>query len=175
MRCLKRNKRSLWYCLYKQTDIVTDTYGNEVGQHVVYEQPVQMYANISQATGWANNEQFGNLENYDKVIVTDDLACPIDENTVLFVDKNPEYADRDEPDDTPVSDDTEGGDDTPAEREEETEPAEDPEPTPEPEPEPEPEPTPPVYTGDPLYDYIVVRVSKSLNSVSIAIRRVDVS
>ena len=51
-----------------------------------------MLANISQATGQSNTEQFGNLENYDKVIVTDDLNCPIDENSVLFIDKEPEYS-----------------------------------------------------------------------------------
>jgi len=26
-----------------------------------------------------------------QVIVTDDLSCPIDENTVLFIDKEPQY------------------------------------------------------------------------------------
>ena len=36
-------------------------------------------------------EQFGNFVSYDKVIITDDLKCPIDENTVLFLDKKPEY------------------------------------------------------------------------------------
>lgn len=25
------------------------------------------------------------------MIVTDDLSCPIDENTVLFIDKEPQY------------------------------------------------------------------------------------
>ena len=36
---------------------------------------------------------FGNLESYDKVIITDDMDCPIDENTVLFIDKDPEFKD----------------------------------------------------------------------------------
>ena len=35
---------------------------------------------------------FGNLESYDKVLITDDMSCPIDENTVLFVDKEPEFS-----------------------------------------------------------------------------------
>ena len=50
------------------------------------------------------------------------MDCPIAEDTVLFVDKNPEYKD-----------------------------------------------------GKPLYDYIVKRVAKSLNSISIAISKVNVS
>ena len=33
---------------------------------------------------------FGNLESYDKVLITDDMNCPIDENTVLFIDKEPQ-------------------------------------------------------------------------------------
>ena len=57
------------------------------------------------------------------MIVTDDLSCPIDENTVLFIDKEPEYDDN----------------------------------------------------GNPLYDYIVKRVAKSLNSISYAVSKVTVS
>ena len=68
-------------------------------------------------------EQFGNFISYDKVIVTDDLTCPIDENTVLFIDKSPEYDD----------------------------------------------------DGNPLYDYIVKRVARSLNSISYAVSKVTVS
>ena len=36
---------------------------------------------------------FGNLDSYDKVLITDDMNCPIDENTVLFVDREPDYQD----------------------------------------------------------------------------------
>lgn len=32
-----------------------------------------------------------NLDSYDKVLITDDMSCPIDENTVLFVDSKPGY------------------------------------------------------------------------------------
>lgn len=101
-----------------------DDYGNETGSpRVLYGEPVEMKANVSQATGISNTEQFGNLENYDKVIVTDDVNCPIDENSVLFIDKEPEYS----------------------------------------------------LDGDPMYDYTVRRVAKSINSVSIAVRKVNVS
>lgn len=123
MRCLKRNQRTFYYCLYSGTADLTDEYGNITGEQMVTYQPaVEMKANISQATGQSNIEQFGNLENYDKVIVTDDMSCPIDENTVLFIDKAPEHS----------------------------------------------------AAGVPLYDYVVRRVAKSLNSVSIAVRKVSV-
>lgn len=94
MKCLKRNQRPFYYCLYKEEIPILDEYGNETGQTiVVYEDEVELSANISQATGQSNTEQFGNLENYDKVIVTDWIDCPIDENSVLFIDKEPEWKD----------------------------------------------------------------------------------
>ena len=100
-----------------------DDYGNEITETVkVYAPAVEMRANISWATGQSSSEQFGDLENYDKVIVTDYMNCPINEHSVLFVDKEPEYD----------------------------------------------------SNGVPLYDYTVRRVAKSLNGISIAIRKVTV-
>lgn len=84
-----------------------------------------MRANISPASGASMTEQFGTMDNYDKVIVTDDMTCPIDENTVLYID------------------------------------------------------APPVIDYDTgkynPYDYVVMRVAKSINSISIAVRKVNVS
>ena len=139
MRTLKRNQRPFYYCLYKEEIPILDGYGNETGQTiVVYDEAVEMMANISQATGQSNTEQFGNLENYDKVIVTDDLDCPIDENSVLFIDKEPEYKDAEYNEATAIT---------------------------------FVESTVQV----PVYDYIVRRVAKSLNSISIAVSKVKVS
>lgn len=86
-----RNDRLFRYCLFSDKIPLTDEYGNETGEYqVTYEEPVEMYANISPASGYAQTEQFGNLDSYDKVIVTRDMDCPIDENSVLFIDKEPE-------------------------------------------------------------------------------------
>ena len=138
MRCLKRNSTPFWYCLYSSASEMTDEYGNSTGEmDRIYANAVMMNANISAATGQAQTEMFGNLDSYDKVIVTDDLNCQIDEHTVLFVDKEPEY---------PVI--------TPSASASTSEVQYD--------------------TAHPKYDYIVKRVAKSLNSVSIAIRKVDV-
>ena len=94
MKTLKRNKRPFYYCLYKGEIPIIDDWMNESGETIItYEDAVLMEANISQATGQSNTEQFGNLENYDKVIVTDWIDCPIDENSVLFIDKKPEWKD----------------------------------------------------------------------------------
>lgn len=123
MRTLERNKVPFWYLLYDHKEPVKDEYGNETGEEqVFYKDAVSMKANISAATGSAQVEQFGNFAGYDKVIVTDDMSCPIDENTVLFIDKEPVYTDE-----------------------------------------------------KPLYDYVVKRVAKSLNSISYAVSKVEVS
>lgn len=139
MKCLHRNKRPFYYCLYKGEIEILDEYGNLSGEKIVtYEYDVMEMANISTATGQSNTEQFGNLENYDKVIVIDDLDCPIDENSVLFIDKEPEYKDAEYNEQTAIT-----------------------------------------ITGAtvkvPVYDYIVRRVAKSLNSISIAVSKVKVS
>lgn len=98
----------------------------------VYAAPVQMEANVSTSGGQTYNtaaygqkhvEPFGVDLKYSRTIATDDMSCPIDEYTVLFVDKDPEFDDN----------------------------------------------------GLPLYDFFVKRVSKSLNSIQIAIERAKIS
>ena len=94
MRDLKRNQTEFWYCLLipNTQEAIVDEYGNETGELIPsYKKAISMRANISPATGQNQVEQFGNLDSYDKVIVTCDMKCPIDENSVLFIDKRPEY------------------------------------------------------------------------------------
>lgn len=120
---LKRNETSFYYCLYDSESFIKDEHGNDTGNPVIsYKNPVEMRANISPATGYAQTEQFGNLDQYDKVIVTHDMSCPIDEQSVLFIDREPELSEN----------------------------------------------------GEWLYDYVVRRVAKSLNVISIAISKVTV-
>ena len=124
MKCLERNKTDFYYALFVDNEPGKDEYGNESGEpRIIYSEPVLAKANISPATGVSQVEQFGKELKYDKVIVLDDITCPIDENSVLFVDKQPEKDD----------------------------------------------------DGNLLFDYIVKKVARSLNSVSIAISKVEVS
>mgnify|MGYP006899732658 CR=1 FL=1 len=124
MKCMERNKVPFYYCLYDEEVPIVDSEGNETGEKTIsYSDPVEIRANISPATGNTSVEQFGNSLQYDKVIVLDDLTCPIDENSVLFIDTAPAF-------------DTD---------------------------------------GNPLFDYIVKKVARSLNSISIAIAKVEVS
>lgn len=103
---------------------IYDEYGNDTLEtYASYSEAYRMKANISTATGQSSTEQFGNLDDYDKVIVTDWMECPIDENSVLFVDKTPEFD----------------------------------------------------GNMNPVHDYTVRRIAKSINSISIAIKKVTVS
>ena len=123
MKVMNRNKQKLSYMLYIKGDALKDEYGNETGEFdISYGDPVEIKASVSPAFGNSQQELFGTLEGYDKVVITDDMACPINENTVLFLDKEPEFAD-----------------------------------------------------GQPIYDYVVKRVAKSLNFIAYAVRKVVIS
>lgn len=124
MRLMERNKTPLCYLLYLGKEPVKDDSGNETGEYRIrYGEERWMRASVSAAQGSAQVEQFGDFTVYDKVIITDNMCCPINENTVIFLDKKPKY-DRD---------------------------------------------------GNPLYDYIVRRVARSLNLIAYAVSKVEVS
>lgn len=123
MRCLKKNKQTFYYYLYGGKQPVTDEDGYLTGENAVtYLEPVECKANISAGSGDAQVELFGTNITYDKVIVLDDINCPIDTNSLLCLDIAPQ----------------------------------------------------PYTLGEtPEHDYIVKAVAKSLNSISIAISKVN--
>ena len=124
MRLQKRNLVTIHYCLYLRKEVILDEDGNETSEYkCIYDSPVNLDCNVSASMGEAQTEMFGNLDSYDKIVVVDDINCPIDGNTVLFVDTEPTFDDEDQP----------------------------------------------------LYDYIVKRVGKSLNSISYSISKVETS
>ncbi len=132
--------------MYQDKVPVVDEYGNETTEYIVqYAEPVLLNANISPANGYSQTQQFGNLSEYDKVLVTCWMDCPIDENTVLFVDKEPEFVNV--PTNRIEESQTLYGDDEIV----------------------------PETVSVPVYDYVVKRVARSLNSISIAISKVSVS
>lgn len=95
MKCLKRNKRSFSYALYAGKFPIVDDEGNYTGENViVYREAVTPKANFTPASGSSTIEQFGNVQDYDRVIITDDMSCPIDENSIIWINKIPS------PDDT---------------------------------------------------------------------------
>lgn len=129
MRSLQRNKQTIWYRLLTgdpEPITETDEWGNvlDTGENTQqYSDPVELKINVSQATGAAISEQFGNLDNYDKVLVTTQMDCPINGTTLLYIGTTPTQT---------------NGKWSP-------------------------------------HDYVVRRVAKSINGISIAVRKVDVS
>ena len=112
------NEQKFYYATYSGRTMVTDSSNNYTGESkVTYSDPISAWANISAARGEASVEQFGADVRYDKIIVSCDTSLPIDETSIIWIDK-------------PI-------------------------------------------TGP--HDYIVKKVAKSLNVVSIAISKVDVS
>ena len=88
---MERNKSKFFYALYKEKVPKTDEYGNVTGEYeIIRDNPVEFSANISAAKGETSTRQFGESESYDKVIVMGTDAPPIDEYTVLWVDKTPQ-------------------------------------------------------------------------------------
>lgn len=98
MKLMKRNLSPVYYCLYKGRSPMKDDDGYETGEKgIEYGEPVKLMCSVSTASGYTQANMFGNLESYDKVLITDDMSCPIDENTVLFIDKEPEVDSRGRP------------------------------------------------------------------------------
>lgn len=89
-RMLFRNMQTFWYASYAGTVEDYDDYGNQIGTHAAYGNPVEMRGNISPAKGDVVARQFGDDDNYDKVIVLGDCNTPIDEYAVLWIDSTPE-------------------------------------------------------------------------------------
>ena len=141
-----RNDTAFWYCLYTdECTPVLDEDGNETGELILrYAEPVKMSANVSPAGGSVERSAFGASENYDKVIVTHNVNCPITESTALFIDKEPEYAEAHTHEIIEAT--ALFADDEIEEK----------------------------HYVVPKYDYIVRRVSRSLNEVQIAVSKVSV-
>lgn len=92
MRCLDRNKVDFYYCPFIKRMPVLDKDGFETGEsRVVYGKATVCRGNVSKTYGEAQVEQFGNSTEYDRVVLVEAVDCPIDENTVLFIDCDPTY------------------------------------------------------------------------------------
>lgn len=88
MRSLARNKQKIYYSLYVDKEPIYDEYGNQTGEYRLIYGDIKPYEiNVSAAQGTSDLEQFGIDLNYSKTMVTNDLNCPINEHTRLWIGK----------------------------------------------------------------------------------------
>lgn len=94
MKLLKRNLQTVYYSQYKgkfpQHESGAEGYETSENE-IQYFDPVALECSVSSARGYVQQEMFGNLDSYDRVLITHDMTCPITEETVLYVDVVPEY------------------------------------------------------------------------------------
>ena len=90
VRTANRNKQPFWYALYDATVEDYDDYGNQIGTHPDYSNPVKAYANISPARGDVAARQFGDDDLYDKEVLIEERDTPINEYAVLWIDHVPQ-------------------------------------------------------------------------------------
>lgn len=98
MQTLERNKIGFWYALKLSSQEVRDEDGLlESEAEITYGEPVYAEMSMSISSG-ANNlgsqgmvelEPFGITTAYTHRMVTEDMDCPIDEETILWIDKEP--------------------------------------------------------------------------------------
>lgn len=92
MKNLERNKQRFWYCIFSEEVPLYDKKGNYTGEKGPgYSEPISAKGNISPNAGGNDFPQFGMSLDYDKTICLDGTDWDIQETSVLFVDKEPEF------------------------------------------------------------------------------------
>ena len=91
MRTVKRNKRPVAYAFYQGVTELYDTDGNLSGEYEVsYTEPVKTLMNVSGGRGQADINLFGIGSSTMRTIVTEDLTTPFSEETVFWIETDPD-------------------------------------------------------------------------------------
>lgn len=73
--------------MYEKKTVIRDEYGNETGEYELqYSTPTSLRISVSASAGESSTRPFGDIEKYDKVLMTDDIDTPISESTILWID-----------------------------------------------------------------------------------------
>lgn len=90
MRCLARDKSTVWVSLYEESVEELDEQGRRTGNHVaVRSEPFEVRASVSAARGSVYEDAFGQSVNYDRSVLIEDVDTPISESTVMWIDADP--------------------------------------------------------------------------------------
>ena len=91
MRNLARNKSSIYYALYNSKSEVQDEDGLYTGDIAPsYTAPTEIRASVSAARGTSDIDLFGVNISYTKTVIVDDMSCPIDEHSILWIGVTPD-------------------------------------------------------------------------------------
>lgn len=87
MRSLKRNQKSIYYANLLEIQHAKDEYGHLTGEDIpVYDEKKALDIYVSANTGDISSQMFGNLSDYDRIMSISDVNCPIDEDSLLWID-----------------------------------------------------------------------------------------
>ena len=87
MRNLRRNLSTVYFKPFVKTEEILDEWGNPTGSFKpVYGELQSARLCISPSRGSTSDDTFGTTLDYDRAMTTADIDCPIDENTVLWLD-----------------------------------------------------------------------------------------
>jgi len=90
MRSLNRNKRTIYYSAVYDDEKIYDSNGDFTGEYdIAGDDPTEFKINFSANTGEAEREIFGIINEYQRVMVTNDMNCPIRETYALWVNTDP--------------------------------------------------------------------------------------
>lgn len=90
MRCLNRNKVPFYYALFVRKEEVLKN-GLYTGDWKnVYTEPVKTNMSVSPSKGVVKVEESGLATEYVRTIMTDDMECPFDVDTILWIGIEPE-------------------------------------------------------------------------------------
>jgi len=91
MRCLERNKRTVYYALYMGERDCHDDDGNRTGEkELVYSTPVKVKVNISGGRGQAQVDVFGVDNPFTRTVELDDMTTPFTTDTIWWFDADPD-------------------------------------------------------------------------------------
>lgn len=90
MRLMARNGRTIYYQLLASQSPITEEW--DTGEDTyVYDSPVAITATVSPAEGSTSRTAYGASPNYDRIVLIDDMDCPVEETSLLWLEREPEY------------------------------------------------------------------------------------
>lgn len=87
MRGLKRDERTVYYAQYLSDTYITDAAGYKTGEKKRnYSSVAYVKGTLSHGEGKITPQFFGSNASFDRVFITHDMSCPINENSLIWID-----------------------------------------------------------------------------------------